>query len=325
MENNELISVIVPIYNVEKYLEKCIITIINQTYKDIEIILVNDGSTDNSNDICEKYRKLDKRIKYIKKDNGGLSSARNVGIDNSCGEYLVFVDSDDYIADTMIEKLYNSIKLTNTDISICGYFEFFDDGKFGKGIVESDLHLLEQNKCFDYMVRGQASLLMIVSWNKLYKKKVFDSLRFPVGKIHEDEFVAHKIYDNVGKISIVNECLYFYRKREGSIMTMEKLNNRLDASEAFLERLEYFYKNKYNFCYEAFFLVSVSYMADTYLSSKKMTDVEKERYGNLLFCYKNLWNRKKHVKSMKRKIFINLFFINNNINPNKIKKLLNLK
>jgi len=119
---NELISIIVPIYNVEIYLEKCLNSIINQTYKNIEILLINDGSSDNSLRICKKYQKKDKRIVLINKKNGGLSSARNAGIDKASGNYLLFIDSDDYIEIDMIEKLYNNIKSNNADISICNFF-----------------------------------------------------------------------------------------------------------------------------------------------------------------------------------------------------------
>lgn len=119
---NELISVIVPIYNTSKYLSKCIDSIINQTYKNLEIILVNDGSTDNSLDICNKYKLIDSRIIIINKDNGGLSSAKNIGLDNHKGRYIAFIDSDDYVDNNFIGELYNNLISTNSDISLCNYY-----------------------------------------------------------------------------------------------------------------------------------------------------------------------------------------------------------
>ena len=220
------ISVIVPVYNVEQYLEKCLDTIINQTFKDIEIICVNDGSTDNSRKILEDYKNKDRRIKIIDKENGGLSSARNTGMKIAKGRFLSFVDSDDWIDLTMLEKLYNNITALNTDISICAV-HLFDEAQQKINDDEPYFNLSYfdnsfDNKAFSYIDAKPFLMdVCVMAWNKLYRRRFVQecAAEFPDGLIFEDGPFFFSIFFKTQKVSIVRDLLYYYRKnRSGSIV-----------------------------------------------------------------------------------------------------------
>lgn len=224
------ISIIVPVYNVEQYLENCIESILNQTFKDFELILVDDGSTDNSGKICDIYEKKDSRIKVIHKNNGGLSSARNTGLDIACGKYIGFVDSDDSIHPKMYEVLYNLIEKYKSDISCCNYKYTYDisnqnheELNLNEVIEMSNIEAIEKLYDKDLGVR------LVVAWNKLYHKRLFDNIRYKVGRLHEDEFMAHRILYNSKKITYVDNELYYYLQREGSIMSQISYKRKVDA------------------------------------------------------------------------------------------------
>lgn len=218
----DLISVIVPIYNVEKYLEKCLKSIINQTYKKLEIILIDDGSTDNSGKICDNYISLDKRIVVVHKKNGGLSDARNVGINMSSGKYITFVDSDDFIDQRMYEILYKNIKNTNSDISICKYYKFEQEEEIVEYTMKEKLTIYEKDDILNHMYDDY--LNTIVAWNKLYKKTIFKNIQYPKGEILEDAAIIHYILNIADKVVYSNLELYFYRQRENSIMATLNIN-----------------------------------------------------------------------------------------------------
>ena len=229
-KKESLISVIVPVYKVERFLENCINSILNQTYRNLEVILVDDGSPDNCGEICDLYSYKDTRIKVIHKQNGGLSDARNTGIDAAEGEYLAFVDSDDTIMPEMMEKLYQRIDIDRSDMAVCGCKR-----------VNQDRELLSEFCIPDNILTGFEALkssyedngvLYTLAWNKLYKKHLFQGIRFPVGKYHEDEFTTYKIIDRCVKISIVREALYVYFQRDNSIMQEAYSVKRLDGIEA---------------------------------------------------------------------------------------------
>lgn len=240
----EKISIIVPIYNVEKYIEKTINTILQQSYENIEVLLINDGSTDNSKVICEKFCSLDKRIKLINKENGGLSAARNTGIKYAKGELIAFIDGDDYIEYNMMEKLYNAIKVNNADIAICN-FDFVDE--YGAVIKNEHVvknQILTSEECFDKFI-GEEYFYYVTAVNRLYKKNIFRDIKFPINKIHEDEFTAHYIFYNSATITTISETLYHYVQRENSIMNSNFSIKRLDAMEAYLDR--YRFAKKYGY------------------------------------------------------------------------------
>ncbi len=220
------ISVIVPVYNVEKYIRKCLDSIINQTFKDIEIICVNDGSTDKSREILTEYQKKDSRIKIIDKKNGGLSSARNAGLKAAQGKFISFIDSDDWAEKTMLEKLYNNITALNSDISICAVHQY-DETKqeindsskyFTLGFFDETF----DNKAFTYKdVKPFIMDVCVMAWNKLYRKSLIEECRaeFPDGLIWEDGPFFFSIFFKAEGVSIVRDFLYYYRiNRKGSII-----------------------------------------------------------------------------------------------------------
>lgn len=237
----DLITVIVPVYNVEKYFKQCLDSIINQTYKNLEIILINDGSPDNCGKICDEYAKKDNRIKVIHKENGGLSSARNAGLDIATGEYISFIDSDDCVAENFIETLYKLCIENNCDISECDFLKFENNVVTQAKIAEIQCYTSNE---IQHKIYSEEYVKTIVVWNKLYKRYLYKGLRFPVGKINEDEFITYKVlYNCKNNIAVTNEQLYYYRYNAQSIMGRKFNEKRLDALEAFEERKQ-FYKDR---------------------------------------------------------------------------------
>lgn len=231
---NELISVIVPVYNVEKYLKRCVESILRQTYKNFELILVDDGSTDSSGEICDRYMEIDNRIKVIHKYNGGLSSARNAGLDTMCGEFLTFVDSDDFVSERYLEVLYGIIKKYGVSISQVA-FERGDKDLFSQ--KQSQRKIVKV--CRNIGMYSNRDVKTTV-WAKLYHRKIFETIRFPLDKIYEDEFVTYKAIAFANCIAVSSENLYYYFKNPGSIMNSIVNYISLDFQEAYYERIRFF-------------------------------------------------------------------------------------
>ncbi|MEZ7765767.1 glycosyltransferase [Gemella sp. 27098_8_92] len=234
----ELISIIVPVYNVEKYLKKCVDSIVNQTYKNLEIILVDDGATDNSGKICDELVELDNRIKVYHKKNGGLSDARNYGVERATGDYIGFVDSDDYIDAEMYERLYEAIKKENVDVAECNLkivypekTDLFTDQKYYQ-ICNKQEYLEEYLKI--EKIFGSACV-------RLTKADIAKKLKFPVGKLYEDTYYAYDLIGIVDKYVIVDNPYYNYLMRENSI-TNAKFNPRIFD---LIEIVEKFHTNVY--------------------------------------------------------------------------------
>ncbi|WP_418934934.1 glycosyltransferase family 2 protein [Haemophilus sp.] len=227
--SNELISIIVPVYNVEQYLEKCVDSIINQTYTNIEIILVDDGSTDSSGFLCDSLAKKDPRISVYHKENGGLSSARNFGIEKAHGAYLGFIDSDDYIDPDMYETLYNLIKKDNSDVAMCGLYNIYANNR-DKQVDRIDTLLVDKEEAIKIVLDGKLTTISAV--NKLYKKDIFNNLKYDVGKFYEDAFIIVRLLEQCNKISITNERKYYYYHRSSSITTQRFTKKQLDMLEA---------------------------------------------------------------------------------------------
>ena len=218
----EKITVIVPVYNVENYLEKCLDSLINQTYKNLEIIVINDGSTDNSGEICQEYAQKDNRIVYIEKENGGLSEARNVGLDKMSGSYVTFIDSDDWVELDYVEILYRKIIEYQADIAVGNYYSYNEDEETYYFHIYADAYyekVYDNISIFEnlYESHEMKSFALISAWGKLYKAKLFDYLRFDKGKLGEDGYFNQKIYLSVNKVVYLNKGLYAYRQRSGSI------------------------------------------------------------------------------------------------------------
>lgn len=238
-----LISVILPIYNVEDFLPQCLDSVINQTYQNLEIILVNDGSTDSCPQICEEYAKKDSRIKVIHKKNGGLSEARNVGFENSSGDFIAYVDSDDLLSVHFCKSLFDRLHEFKADVAECGYIRFFDVSELKENQNEDE----ESIEIFDSetsLLRLMLGPLNSMVWNKLYRREVVENHRFPVGKINEDEYWTYKILGNAKRTVKFYDVLYFYRKQGSSIMGQKYSIKRLDGLWALEERIEYM---KYHF------------------------------------------------------------------------------
>ncbi len=246
MDIEEKISVIVPIYNVEKYLEECLNSIINQTYQKLEIILIDDASTDRSLDICRKFKNKDRRIKLIiNRQNKGVAYCRNTGIRHVTSKYVIFVDSDDYINTNMIKKLYNLKNKYTADISMCKFNNISDKSINNINDEECNEKVLEKEEKFNilYDKNQEIKLCAVVIWNKLYNIDIFKNIKYPSGSIHEDEMAAHLILNNAKKIVFTTERLYNYRKREGSITSSEYTVKRQDILDALIRRY-YFFKKK---------------------------------------------------------------------------------
>ena len=234
----ELISVIVPVYKVEKYIRKCVDSICGQTYPQLEIILVDDGSPDGCGDICEEYAARDPRVKVIHKKNGGLSDARNAGLDAAHGQYIGFVDGDDYIKPQMYETMLRRLKDTGADLAVCSWLAVDEQGdpmeERQPPAPDRDMLMGREEALGQLMGKNLVSFVMAV--NRLYRAGVLQGLRFPVGRIHEDEATAHHIYWRCKKVLFLREPQYYYVQHPGSIMNKTFSLKRLDAAEAFLDR-----------------------------------------------------------------------------------------
>lgn len=236
------ISIIVPVYNVEAYLEDCITSILNQTFKDFELILVDDSSTDKSGYICDQFAKIDRRIKVIHQKCGGASCARNLGLDNANGKYIGFVDSDDYIHPQMYEILYKNIIYYGVNIVMCNYKKVLEKEKFKKQCETIDNIVLYSNiEALNYFF-SEDDYRYIPPWNKLYIKEIFEDIRFEEGKICEDQIISPKLIYISKSILIIEETLYFYRRRQGSVSNNGFDEKRLDLVHANWDNIRFFNK-----------------------------------------------------------------------------------
>lgn len=243
---NSLVSVIIPVYNVEKYLKRCIDSVLNQSYKNLEIIIIDDGSKDKSSEICDNYKIKDKRVFVVNTKNKGLSEARNKGIEISKGEYISFIDSDDWVESTYIEKLMDLLLEYKVDISICDFKKVYNEKIENKNYNYNEkIETYTNKEALDELFKSDAPKFG-VSWGKIYKRYLFDNIRFPKGRYHEDDFTTYKLFDKSTKIVSTNEKLIYYFQRKDSIMgTSYKLDKRLDVVQAFNEQREYFHEKNY--------------------------------------------------------------------------------
>lgn len=240
---NDLISVIIPVYNVGEYLQTCIDSVRKQTYKDLQIILVDDGSTDGSGQMCEDAALKDKRITVIHQRNGGLSAARNSGMEAAIGKYICFLDSDDWFDKSFVEKLYTIAEDREADVAVCTYFRVKDETE-SIGDLQNAVTVTEYDNIQAVSELIKERKISSVVWNKLYRRSLWESVRFPVGRIHEDEFITYRVLWEASKIAETDEILYYYRQRTDSIMEAadgEALRKRaFDAIDACEERYLFF-------------------------------------------------------------------------------------
>lgn len=232
-----VISVIVPVYKVEPYLDKCLQSIVDQTYSKLDIILVDDGSPDNCPAMCDAWAKKDTRIKVIHKANGGLSDARNAGLAVATGGYISFIDSDDWIAPEMLERLAHALERDDSDIAACSVKMVWEDGTQSKFLTAKTSCVLDRNQAQEALLRE--SLLKQPVWYKLYRREIVEGLRFEVGKCHEDVFWSYQAIGNARRVSVIDYVGYYYLQRSGSIMGEGYSLKRLDAVEAYEKRYHY--------------------------------------------------------------------------------------
>lgn len=284
-----LVSVIVPIYNVENYLARCINSLLQQTYSNIEILLINDGSEDNCELICQEFLARDNRIRYYKKENGGLSSARNFGIDRANGEYLVFVDSDDYVSKEMIKVLLDTSLSNNADMVECAFLEFYENETVNDSNVDNALN----NKSYAPYEAINSLIcntgITPIAWNKIYKKEIFDELRYKVGIYHEDEEIIVKLLSTCKKICKINNPLYFYMKREGSITNSKFNKKHLDIIKIMDERIKILKRlncNKH--------LISLTIV--------RFSNICNELYAKMLVSNAHLENEKENLIILRKKL-----------------------
>lgn len=313
------ISIIVPVYNVEKYIDRCIDSILNQTFKDFELILVNDGSTDNSGDICDKYSKIDSRIKVIHKINGGVSSARNVGIDNANGKYIQFIDPDDWVDDLLLERSYNTINNEDSDIVFLGIkYEDFISKRVTKRVVSKEI-IFDINKNIKHdAIKLIKDDLFGFTWCKLFKASIIKSHKIKFDEsisLAEDEKFTCDYYKYINKISVLDEAYYYYVKYGNERQTLCSMSgNSIYTRDKIFKSWMQMLDTKEN-----------DIFIKTYLSNKSFSNLYEEVY-NIYFEEKNKVTRNIKLSKLKNTYFYNylvknytkyyqkilLFFINNN-------------
>ena len=319
----DLISVIIPIYNVEKYLDKCVQSALAQTYQNLEIILVDDGSSDSSTEICYKYEKMDPRVKVVRKENGGMSDARNAGLAVAKGKYIQFVDSDDYMAENMIEIMHKNICEYDADISLCSHYIVTDrecvTDATGEKTVYTNVEAIEE-LLLDTKIRSYV-------WNKMFKASLFENIKFPKGRIFEDILITPKLFAEAKKLIFDDTPLYYYFQREASILHNQCVRLRLAYIEASLEFYDFVrskFDNMERFCnyniahitineyndiglFKIYELKENQKVIDLYESFKKiLSDREMERFImdrsstiKKIHCYYLLEDKENYIKNNK--------------------------
>lgn len=298
----DLISIIVPVYNAERYIDQCIQSIVDQTYKELEILLIEDGSLDNCGAICDKWVEKDERIKVYHVKNGGSAKARNIGLIHASGKYVGFVDADDFLFPEMYETLYSLAVSSQAEIAECGYYRvdsenIFDKQKTSeKGVVR----FLNTEEALFENIRD--NIVQQVVWNKLYLKRMIGQEYFTEGKYIDDEFWTYKIIGSAKKVVSTSERFYCYRQQTGSVMHQNFSIRRLDALEAKLQRLKYIEEKFPSIAKEAKINL---YFTCIYLQQKSLSDLEKEECikasEKIKKCLNSFYITKVDLKSINRK------------------------
>lgn len=302
---NEKISIIVPVYKVEIYLERCVESIINQTYKNIEIILIDDGSPDRCPMMCDQYAKKDSRITVIHKKNGGLSDARNAGLDIATGEYIAFVDSDDWIEVDFIETLYVNAKTVDADISIIGCTLVWDNGKRKRLSQDEGYYIFDRENAIRELL-GQKKFSCIVC-QKMYKKRIFNDLRFPVGKFYEDVAISLPTFLAAERVVVSGKSRYNYYQRSDSIVNSKFDKRKLYFLDCCKDIIKYsdLHDKKYDVEAHGFYLRALMmFVLILYQTPERETALlkylEQEIKHNRKYIWKNAYLelRKKVVLSL---------------------------
>ena len=280
MNGLPLVSMIVPIFDVERYLERSVRSIMAQTHANLEIILVDDESPDACPKMCDEFAREDGRVKVIHKKNGGLSDARNAGLAVAKGEYVAFVDSDDYVSNDFIKNLYSALRESGADVSCCGFYKVFNNGSLMN--TKKSLELLRfTNKEAIKDIFSARSICEVMTWNKLYKRDLFEKngITFPSGKIHEDNFTTYKLLFFSSCVVYIDDPLYYYTQRTDSIMGRNFDIKRLDALDAPEEARVFFKDNSMNMQKElqsAELLALLGLYSDYLISGTLDIDIDKK-------------------------------------------------
>lgn len=280
---NELISIIVPVYKVEKYLERCLISILNQSYRNLEIILVDDGSPDMCGQICDDMASLDNRIKVYHKENGGISDARNYGVERANGEYIGFVDSDDYIHECMYEELYKAIKKSSTLIAECGLTRIYKNKERPHYIGEDYFLVINRQGYLKEFLENKRVYGSV--WCKLIHKDIAKRIKFPTGKIYEDAFYNLELIKHVDSYTLISGNYYYYYMREGSITTKPFSPRNMDYIEIIEKIRDYTLKNFPSYKEQLFVRVGFAYISI---------------FNELIFSYN--YKKMKEYEILKRKL-----------------------
>lgn len=300
MQSRDLISVIMPVYNVKPYLSDCIKSVLNQSYSNFELILVDDGSTDGSGAVCDSFALKDDRVNVIHTVNGGLSSARNLGVKLAAGNYICFVDSDDMVSDKYLQTLYENVRKYDADVSFCGFL-IFSDSYVNATEMQNTSVVRDKKSILDKLIETGPdckSISIVVAWNKLIKREIAKKISFPEGKWHEDEFYINSLVEVADVFVETTAQLYFYRQRADSIVGDDNKNDErhLDIVDAFEERIEVYRR-----------------ICDKNLYHKIISSYR----NTILIQYANFKNTKKASKLWKR--FVKSFFKYRNIDLRHIK------
>lgn len=308
----ELISIIVPVYNVEKYVNDCLESIKKQSYSNIEVLLINDGSKDNSEEICRMYCENDSRFLLFTKKNGGLSSARNYGIERAKGEFICFVDSDDVIDSKYVEYLYETIKREKTDIVCCKYkrFKSVDNDFFEvNNIIEKNCVCDNKKFLCNMLYQNSQENYSVSACNKMFKKSIFENARFIENVLFEDVISIDKFLNNANRISIIDNYLYYYRVADNSITT-SKFNEKkfviLDHCKHYMDK--YFDdKDIYNASINMLFSRSFETLANMKIAKFKDKKIEDEIWNNVKLYRKKILKDKKSRKLAKISVLVSYF------------------
>lgn len=236
-----LVSVVVPVYKVEPYLHRCVDSILAQNHRELEVILIDDGSPDQCGQICDDYALVDSHVRVIHQTNQGLSAARNAGLDVARGDFITFVDSDDWIHPALVEELLRILEAARADIAVCRHCVASSVGQQCGDTSSATTREFSAEEALAELL-GPDYVTMVVSWGKLYRAGLFDGIRFPVGRVHEDDFTTHRLFHRARRVVLTNAELYCYWQREGSITSARNPVARADVRLAFRDRAVFLHR-----------------------------------------------------------------------------------
>lgn len=304
-----MVSVVIPVYNVEKYLEKCIEAVVKQTYQDLEIILVDDGSTDESGKICDAYARQDERILVIHQENQGLSAARNSGIDIARGDYITFVDSDDFISVRFVERLVGALEETQSQIAICRHSVYDDVRTLEKACPVSQPETLSREDLYNIALVGVP--FFVSAWAKLYDIRLFETLRYPVGELYEDLGLVYDLFSLIDRGCFIDEPLYYYFQRPDSILN-SSFNRKKLSYRRFAQRGLNYIEEHYPECQKAAEAKVLAAAIDTMIMIGNSTEEDLcriRRECHMEIChYRKDWLLDRRLRKMYRLVMFFSYF-----------------